>query len=111
MTQDREEEDIGHMDDVNSLDAANRAVDAGMALRVQPPAPGYTRYYFVDEDGWKLQKAGEGYATSPAVEHVRQTVDRMIPKNDRAGGGGVKAVDKTEKIRACTTTAPGVECE
>jgi len=97
--QNQEEQDIEHMDDVNSLDEANAVVDVGMALRVQPPAPGYTRYYFVDEGGWKLQKAGEGYATSPAVEHVRQTVERAIPKNDRAGGGGVKAVDKIEKDR------------
>ena len=96
---DQEEQDIEHMDDVNSLDEANRAVNAGMALRVQPPAPAYTRYYFVDGDGWMVQKAGEGYATSLAVEHVRQAVDRTIPRNDRAGGGGVKAVDKIEKDR------------
>lgn len=90
--------DPEHFDDVNSLDEANTAVlDNDMALRIQPPAPKATRYYYVhDSKGWVRQKAGHDTARSVDVEAVRQAVTRAIPKTDTAGGGGVKAVDKAE---------------
>lgn len=85
-----------HFDDVSSLDEANTAVlDNGMALRVQPPAPGATEYYYVHEsEGWVRQKAGHNIPDAIGVDAARSTIKRAIPKNDRAGGGGVKAVGK-----------------
>lgn len=87
-----------HYDDVTSLDEANVAVlDNGMALRVQPPAPNPTEYYYThDTKGWVRRKAGHEIPTSVDVDAVRRTIKRAIPKNDNAGGGGVKAVDKEE---------------
>lgn len=90
--------DPQHFDGVNSLDEANAAVlDNGMALRIQPPAPKATQYYYVhDAKGWVRQKAGHDIPKSVDVDAVRRAVKRAIPKNGNAGGGGVRAVNKEE---------------
>ena len=87
-----------HFDDVDTIDDANTAVlDNDMALRVQPPAPRATEYYYVHESkGWVRQKAGHDIPSPIDVEAVRRAVKQAIPKNDSLGGGGVKAVDKEE---------------
>lgn len=88
------------MDEINSLDEANDAVlNNDKALRIQPKAPAPTRYYFVGEDGWMKQICGHASASSVSVEKVREAVNREIPANDRLGGGGVRAVEKSEKDR------------
>jgi len=82
-------------DDVNSLDEANAAAyDGGMVLRIQPPAPGATRYYWFDGERWVFQKCGQSTKRQVSTETVRERVKKAIPKNDSAGGGGVKAVGK-----------------
>jgi hypothetical protein len=91
---------MNHFGTIGTLDDANEAVlDRGMALRVQPRAPAPTRFYFVEDGKWKLQKCGHSHASTVGVEHVRDVVSRHIPKNDRAGGGGVRAVDRDEVER------------
>jgi len=82
-------------DPVNSLDEANAvAYDGDMVLRIQPPAPGATQYYWFDGETWVFQKCGQSTKHRVSTDTVRERIKKAIPKNDRAGGGGVKAVDK-----------------
>jgi hypothetical protein len=88
---------IGHFDTINTLEDANQAaLRQGMALRIQPPAPGATRYYFTEDGAWKRQTEGHSHAVNVAVASVREAVRTSIPANDRSGGGGVKAVDTSQ---------------
>jgi len=81
-------------DEITSRDDANDAVlNEGLALRVQPPAPNPTEYYYKHRaKGWVRHKCGHSVARSVDVDVVRRTVDNAIPKNDAPGGGGIKAV-------------------
>lgn len=80
---------------IQSLDDANEAVlDNDQALRVQPPAPGATTYYFTENGKWKRQKAGHSTATSIDVENVRETVKRAIQRNESSAVNVLRAVDK-----------------
>lgn len=89
---------IEHFDDVDSLDEANQAaIDQGMALRIQPPAPAATRYYYHENGQWYRQKCGHSHASTVDVEAARQAVKRAMKRNDSKGGGGVKAVKKSLK--------------
>jgi len=82
-------------DPVNSLDEANAvAYNGDMVLRIQPPAPGATQYFWFDGEAWQFQKCGHSTARTVSAELVRERVKKAIPKNDRAGGGGVRAVEK-----------------
>ncbi|WP_435180979.1 hypothetical protein [Halorussus sp. AFM4] len=83
---------------ISSLDEANHSVfDQDKALRIQPPAPAPTQYYFHEDGEWRLQKCGQSHSSSVDVEVVRKAVKRAIPKNNQAGGGGVRAVEKSKK--------------
>jgi len=85
-------------DSISTLGETNTAVlEQDKALRIQPPAPAPTHYYFQEEGEWHLQKCGRAHASSVSVETVRNAVKRAIPKNERPGGGGVQAVDKSRK--------------
>lgn len=85
-------------DHVSTLGEANHAVfEQDKALRIQPPAPAPTRYYFLEDGEWHLQKCGHAHSSSVDVETVREAVKRAIPENDLAGGGGVRAVEKSQK--------------
>lgn len=89
---------VEHFSEINSTDEANEAVFSNnMALRIQPPAPAATLYYFIHEKkGWVRKKAGLDTVVSVDVDTVRSAVKRAIPKNDRMDGGGVRAVEKTK---------------
>ena len=88
------------MTGINSLDDANHAtLEQDKALRIQPPAPGATRYYFTEGGAWRLQKCGHSVSKAVDVDAVRRAVRRAIPENDQPGGGGVRAVDKSGKDR------------
>jgi len=95
MNQTTDDAGIAPGDDITSKDDANAAVfDHGLALRVQPPAPNATEYYYVHETkGWVRQKCGHKHPTALSVSAVRETVDRAIGKNDAPGGGGITAVE------------------
>jgi hypothetical protein len=82
-------------DDITSRDDANEAViNEGLALRVQPPAPNPTEYYYQHRaKGWVRHLCGQSTARSVDIDTVRRTVDNAIPKNDAPGGGGITAVD------------------
>lgn len=88
---------IDHFEDVDSLDEANQVLwEQEMALRIQPRAPAPTRYYFVGTNGYRRQECGQRRSVSVDVEAVREAVKRATPKNSRNGGGGVKAVEKSQ---------------
>jgi len=88
-------------DEITSRDDANRAVlNEGLALRVQPPAPNPTEYYYKHRaKGWVRHLCGQSVARSVGVDVVRRTVDNAIPQNDAPGGGGITAVsmDRVEE--------------
>lgn len=94
-----DDDEIEHFDDIDSLDEANQAaIGQGMAIRIQPPAPKATQYYFVDGPDWKRQTAGHKVAVMISVP--RETVKSAIEENDQAGGGGAKAVSP-ETVETC----------
>lgn len=95
------DDDIEHFDDITSTDEANQAaIEQGMAIRIQPPAPKATTFYFVEGDSWKRQLAGQKVSTGVRFEHVRATVKSAIQENDQSGGGGAKAVSP-ETVETC----------
>ena len=80
---------------LNSLDAANAAVfDNNLALRIQPPAPGATRYYYQGEGGWTFRKCGQSCERAVSAEQVREACERAMRANGRSGGGGLTAMSK-----------------
>ncbi|WP_135666782.1 hypothetical protein [Halorhabdus rudnickae] len=84
---------------IDSLEEANEAtLENGQALRIQPPAPGATRYYWVEDGEWRFKKCGHNYSNSVDVETVGERLERNIPKNDMPGGG-VLAVSMVEVHR------------
>ena len=69
-------------DTITSLDAANDAVNDDKALRVQPPAPNATRYYWIEDGAWRHAKAGWGRAQATNAEDVRPKIKRQIERQD-----------------------------
>lgn len=94
------EEAANDNDTIDSLDEANEAaIEQDMALRVQPPAPQATLFFFAENGHWKRYVHGHTRATTVGAETVRDSVQNAIPENGRLGGGGVKAVNKAEADR------------
>ncbi|QLH77435.1 hypothetical protein HZS55_09070 [Halosimplex rubrum] len=89
-------DDVQPGDTIASTDEANAAaLDGDLALRVQPPAPSATQYYFADEQcGWQFQKCGHSRSRSVSVEFVRERVESAIARNDRPGGASIRAVER-----------------
>jgi len=67
------------MNTITSLDEANEAVrERGEAIRIQPPAPGATRYYWIEGGAWRFAKAGWDTARATGNDSVRPTVESYI---------------------------------
>ncbi len=83
---------------IDSLDEANEVIfESDRVIRVQPKAPGCTRYYYIDDElGWVRKKAGFDYQTQMRVDDIRSIIKRNIPRNERKGGGGVTAVKRED---------------
>lgn len=89
-----ENPEFSHLDQVNSLKEANEAIQSGMLLRVQPPAPGATRYYGVNGEGWVYKKAGHNVWHQSSTEAVRMAAKRALD-----GSSGVHCLHAVESER------------
>lgn len=67
---------------ITSLDEANEAVNDDKALRVQPPAPNATQYYWIEDNAWRYAKAGWDRAQATNAEDVRPKIKRQIERQD-----------------------------
>jgi len=85
------------MNTLNSKDAANEAVlEGNKAIRVQPPAPNPTEYYYTKRGSWVKQLAGQDTTTSVDVDTVRQKVKYGVGKNESEGVDCLHAVAMDE---------------
>ena len=82
---------------IDSFEEANKIVFEDNVLRVQPPAPKPTEYYYIEE-GWTRKIAGQEITENVSVEKVRREVMKAMKNNDKSGGGGVRAVEKSEMV-------------
>jgi len=67
---------------IRTLDDANVAVNDEKALRVQPPAPGATRYYWIENGAWRFAKAGWNTAQATNADNVRPKIKRQIERQE-----------------------------
>lgn len=85
-----QQDTIGHFDDISTLHEANQvAIKQGMAIRVQPPAPRATEYFFVENGEWKRQLCGHDIASTVPAEKVRTAVQNAVDSQN------AKAVNKS----------------
>jgi hypothetical protein len=69
---------------ITSLDDANTATrEEGAAIRIQPPAPNATRYYWLEDGAWRFAKAGWNTARATDADSVRPEVKRHIERQSR----------------------------
>jgi hypothetical protein len=67
------------MNTITSLDESNAAThERGKAIRIQPPAPGATRYYWIEGGAWRFAKAGWDTARATDADSVRPEVESQI---------------------------------
>jgi len=79
---------------LSSKDEANEAVlEQGNALRLQPPAPNPTEYYYTENGKWKKHVSGHKHNTTVDVEYVREKVSYGLGKNNSDGVDCLHAVD------------------
>lgn len=89
-------DDLEPGDTITTLDEANQAaIRQDMAIRVQPPAPQPTEYYFYDAktDAWKRQKCGHSVAATMRVDGVRERLSDAIER----GQARVVTMGRVEK--------------
>jgi hypothetical protein len=67
------------MTPITSLNEANEATrERGEVIRIQPPAPGATRYYWIEDGAWRFAKAGWDTARATDADSVRPAVESQI---------------------------------
>lgn len=88
------------MNTITSLDGANEAVNNGKAIRVQPPAPNATRYYWIEDNAWRYAKAGWNRAQATNAEDVRPKIKRQLERQEGRERDDLLTAVPREKVEA-----------